>query len=233
MEEFSCYCYASVGTSCSVNYRKRRNFRWGLIFMGKLPHENLYTQRISNNNYGGLLLLTKINPLKNFTHKILWPQNFVRLRYDPKLCGLDTVLYIKLFKGVITWLKNCYHNNVVHGDIKCDSCLLDKEGTLKLTSFGFASPQYSRRIKQFCRMYSHSAPKKLAQKPYDGFAMNIWSTGSCSIPQCTVPRLLKERSMKWWKSKCPRGPPLPPNLRYPRAAKTSSKKFYPIIPVKG
>ena len=31
-------------------YRKRRNFHWGLIFVGKLPHENLYTRRISNSN---------------------------------------------------------------------------------------------------------------------------------------------------------------------------------------
>ena len=67
-------------------YHKRTNFHRVLIFMGKLPHENqthknLYTRRISNSNYGGLLLPTKINPLENITHEILWPRKFVRLRY--------------------------------------------------------------------------------------------------------------------------------------------------------
>ena len=35
----------------------------------------------SNSNYGELLLPTKINPLENLTHEILWPRKFVRLRY--------------------------------------------------------------------------------------------------------------------------------------------------------
>ena len=38
--------------------------------MGKLPHKNLCRQRISNSNYSGLLLPTKINPLENLTHEI-------------------------------------------------------------------------------------------------------------------------------------------------------------------
>ena len=52
-------------------------FVGGLIFVGKHPHENLthenlYAQRISNSNYGRLLLPAKINPLENLTHENLY-----------------------------------------------------------------------------------------------------------------------------------------------------------------
>ena len=68
------------------SYRKCKNFRSGLIFVGKHPHENethedLYTRRIRNSYYGELLLPTKINPHENLTHVLLWPRKFVRLRY--------------------------------------------------------------------------------------------------------------------------------------------------------
>ena len=68
-------------------YHKRRNFRWGLIFIGrwhpwKLNPRNLYTQRISNSNYSGLLSPTKINLLEHLTRKILWLRNLLRLRYS-------------------------------------------------------------------------------------------------------------------------------------------------------
>ena len=45
-------------------YRKRKKFCWGLIFVGKLPHENLYTRTINNSNYGGPVLPTKLIPTK-------------------------------------------------------------------------------------------------------------------------------------------------------------------------
>ena len=83
-----------------------------------------------------------------------------------------------LFKGLITGLKNCHENNIVHGDIKCDNCLLDKDGTLKLTDFGFSTPQFpGRLLRQFCGTHTSLAPEILLQKPYDGFAADIWSAG--------------------------------------------------------
>ena len=41
-----------------------------------------------------------------------------------------------IFTRLITGLKNCHDNNIVHGDIKCDNCLLNKEGNLKIADFG-------------------------------------------------------------------------------------------------
>ena len=61
----------TVYTYVNIQYCKRRNFSWGLIFVGKLPHENLYTRRNSYSSYSGLLLPTKINPHKNLTRKAL------------------------------------------------------------------------------------------------------------------------------------------------------------------
>ena len=42
-------------------------------------HENLYTQTISISNYGGLLSPTKINPIENLTHEILWARKLLYL----------------------------------------------------------------------------------------------------------------------------------------------------------
>ena len=84
-------------------YRKRRNSRWGLIFVGSNTHENethenLYTRRISNSNYGGLRSPTKINPLENLTHEILCARKFVHLRYwimnNMLLCTVCVYIYV-------------------------------------------------------------------------------------------------------------------------------------------
>ena len=50
------------------------------------------------------------------------------------------------FKDLITGLKDCHEKNIIHGDIKCENCLVDKEGTLKLADSGFAAPQYGYQL---------------------------------------------------------------------------------------
>lgn len=66
----------------------------------------------------------------------------------------------------------------MHILLKSDKCLLDKEGTLKLIYFGFSAPQYGVcLLAQFCGTYVYLAPEILLLKPYNGFAVDIWSTG--------------------------------------------------------
>ena len=72
---------------CHGYYRKNRNFRWGLIIVGKqhpwkLNPRNVYTRKISDGNYDGLLSPRKFIPLENFTHEILWPRKFLCLQYS-------------------------------------------------------------------------------------------------------------------------------------------------------
>ena len=55
-------------------------FSWACIPMKIKPPKNLYIGWISNSNYGGLLLPTKTNFLKNLTHEILWLWKSIRLR---------------------------------------------------------------------------------------------------------------------------------------------------------
>ena len=83
-----------------------------------------------------------------------------------------------LFKGLLARVKSCHDSNVVHGDIKCDNCLLYKEGTLKLADFGFAAFQYGGRLlQQFYGPCKYLAPEVLSLKPYNGYAADVWSTG--------------------------------------------------------
>ena len=46
----------------------------------KETRENLYTRRISNSSYIGLLSPIKNYPFKNFTHEILRPRKFACLQ---------------------------------------------------------------------------------------------------------------------------------------------------------
>ena len=63
-------------------YRKCRNFRQRLIFVGRQhprklnPWKFVHMKNFSHSNYDGLLSPTKIYSLKNLTHKILRPRNF-------------------------------------------------------------------------------------------------------------------------------------------------------------
>ena len=75
--------------SCHVvlaTYRKRRNFRWGLIFVSKQHPQKLNPRRGSNSNYGGRLSPTKIYPLENLTHENL----YVYGRIHEYLCHIKT-----------------------------------------------------------------------------------------------------------------------------------------------
>ena len=81
-----------------------------------------------------------------------------------------------LFKGLLTALKSSHENNIVHADIKCENCLLDRERTLKLTDFGFSMPQHGDSLlRQFCGTFE--APEIMLQRPYNGFGADLWSTG--------------------------------------------------------
>ena len=75
-------------STSELTFGKRRIFHWELIFVSRhlhktKPTENLHTWRISNSNYNniGILLPTKLDPLKFLTHKLFWLQMFVCLRY--------------------------------------------------------------------------------------------------------------------------------------------------------
>ena len=109
-----------------TNYCKRSNFRWGQFFVGKLPHENLYTWRITcrNSNYNWLLLHAK-NAFKILTHEIMWPRNlYVYGKFSSLLIidgSIDTGnLSIKLYMVVWCHCSSVYYCQV-HRPSKVDA----------------------------------------------------------------------------------------------------------------
>ena len=66
-----------------------------------------------------------------------------------------------LFRDLITGIKHCHDNQLVHGDVHSPNLLLDKNGTLKLSDFGTA------------RM-----PEDDQQISDDGKALDIWNAGT-------------------------------------------------------
>ena len=63
-----------------------------------------------------------------------------------------------LFRDLMTGIKHCHDNDVVHGDIHSQNLLLDKNGSLKLSDFGLA------RI--------------VEDDQHDGRALDIWNAGA-------------------------------------------------------
>ena len=70
------------------------------------------------------------------------------------------------FKGLVIGRKNC-HYNTVHGDIKCDNCLLGDPLNEQILD---CIPQYSNRLQQFCVIYANPALEKLSWMEHWGHA---------------------------------------------------------------
>ncbi|XP_029441918.1 testis-specific serine/threonine-protein kinase 5-like, partial [Rhinatrema bivittatum] len=80
-------------------------------------------------------------------------------------------------------------------DLKCENILLDEQGFVKLTDFGFASqctPRHSL-LKTFCGSAAYTAPEILMRKKYNGEQADLWSLGVILYAMVTGKLPFKER----------------------------------------
>ncbi|XP_066901865.1 testis-specific serine/threonine-protein kinase 4 isoform X2 [Halyomorpha halys] len=90
----------------------------------------------------------------------------------------------RFYTQLLDVVEYCHLNGIVHRDIKCENLLLDREGTLLLTDFGFAKqdvyPLASGRFKPsktYCGSYAYAPPEVLANKPYNPCLADVWCMG--------------------------------------------------------
>ncbi|KAE9608307.1 putative protein kinase CAMK-CAMKL-CHK1 family [Lupinus albus] len=82
------------------------------------------------------------------------------------------------FQQLISAVDFCHSRGVYHRDLKPENLLLDEEGNLKISDFGFST--FSEHLKQdgllhtTCGTPAYVAPEVIGKKGYDGAKADIW-----------------------------------------------------------
>ncbi|XP_073296612.1 CBL-interacting serine/threonine-protein kinase 6-like [Primulina huaijiensis] len=95
-----------------------------------------------------------------------------RLREDPAR---------HYFQQLISAIDFCHSRGVYHRDLKPENLLLDEDGNLKVTDFGFSALsdhlQPDGLLHTTCGTPAYIAPEVIGKKGYDGAKADIWSCG--------------------------------------------------------
>lgn len=84
----------------------------------------------------------------------------------------------RIFAQVITGVKHCHQNNILHRDIKLDNILLDKNLSVKLCDFGVSrTMKDGQLINEQCGTPAYIAPEIINNKGYRDYFSDIWSLG--------------------------------------------------------
>ena len=81
-----------------------------------------------------------------------------------------------IFKKILEGIKCCHDHGICHRDIKLENVLLDDVYNPKICDFGFVT-KYSPELEEDLGTEQYKAPEIWAEKPYDGFKIDIFSLG--------------------------------------------------------
>jgi len=91
------------------------------------------------------------------------------------------------FKQLVEGLEHCHNNGVCHRDLKPENLLLDTDGNLKISDFGFSTLNIgdadgdgntrAELLHTTCGTPNYVAPEVLGKDGYDGKKADVWSIG--------------------------------------------------------
>ena len=100
------------------------------------------------------------------------------LSYVRKRRSLKEDVAKSIFKQLINGLAYCHSKSILHRDIKLDNILLSATGEVKICDFGVSKVvQRGEVMNEQCGTPAYIAPEILKDKGYEGFTVDIWSSG--------------------------------------------------------
>ena len=94
---------------------------------------------------------------------------------EQKLEEIEAAYY---YYQLINGLECIHHNEVVHRDLKPENLLLSKGYILKIIDFGLSNFfNKTNLLSTPCGSPCYASPEMVSGKKYDGFMIDIWSTG--------------------------------------------------------
>ena len=100
------------------------------------------------------------------------------LSFVKKRTKLNEKMSKYIFKQLLEALKYIHSKNIVHRDIKLDNVLIDLNNNIKLCDFGVGKMVHENEVLlDQCGTPAYIAPEILANKGYDGFGVDVWSSG--------------------------------------------------------
>eukprot|EP01133_Synstelium_polycarpum_P007854 gene7854-9218_t len=84
----------------------------------------------------------------------------------------------KFFRQILSGLIYCHANNVCHRDLKLENLLVDENGNIKISDFGYSNiARPGCLMSTFCGSPVYAPPEILLEKKYNGAEVDIWSIG--------------------------------------------------------
>ena len=86
----------------------------------------------------------------------------------------SSLYYFQLINGI----EYIHSLNIVHRDLKPENLLLTKNKILKIIDFGLSNYSYNNEyLMTHCGSPSYTSPEMILGNKYDGYAVDVWTTG--------------------------------------------------------
>ena len=169
---------ASNSESYKNNYK---HFQREIEMLKKIQHKNIIN--ITNGKSGAL-----IQKADNSSERV----DYIALELAENGELFDYIYFLRkgfgedygryLFREIINGLNAVHQAGVVHRDLKTENIMMTKDWTLKIADFGYstlkAGKENNNILDSFLGTLSYAAPEILRRKPYNGVAIDIFSTGA-------------------------------------------------------
>ena len=101
------------------------------------------------------------------------------LSYIRKRSKLTEPIAKYIFKQIILGIQFIHKNKIVHRDIKLDNILIDLNNKIKICDFGVSKKIINNNDLMYeqCGTPTYIAPEILRNKGYEGFGVDVWSSG--------------------------------------------------------